>query len=318
MANDETDEYGGELPELPLTPPHELYFGTVRAIGTPSAEVLESLTSSLSRARVLTELLPLSDQLQRSPSLLRVAPEAFKRLQRDGYAGFMNAGNLLRVSTRRGDAVLSETLAAMDEIRIRSRTTACEPNRTSRAVAYAFKTLVHPEEIRTLRRLYRQTFFSIAIFTPEDSRRRYLSEKLSTRTGARTAEAGQLADRLMASEELNTVDPATPLGQLLRVSPGTSKLLANVEKAYQMADLFIDATERNKVPDQISRFVDLLFGSPWITPTDAELGMGFAYQAALQSGNLSRPVGAAITSPAGDLITIGINDIPRSGGGTQA
>jgi cytidine deaminase len=61
--------------------------------------------------------------------------------------------------------------------------------------------------------------------------------------------------------------------------------------------------------------VAILFGHPFVTPTREEFGMFQAKAAALRSADLSRQVGAAITTRSGDVIAVGTNEVPRAGGG---
>jgi deoxycytidylate deaminase len=65
----------------------------------------------------------------------------------------------------------------------------------------------------------------------------------------------------------------------------------------------------------IERYLKLTLGDPIITPTIHEYAMYVAQSAALRSACLSRQVGAAIISPAGDIIATGCNDVPKPGGG---
>jgi deoxycytidylate deaminase len=66
---------------------------------------------------------------------------------------------------------------------------------------------------------------------------------------------------------------------------------------------------------QLARFVDALFGKPTLSPTADEHRMFLAYASAVRSGELSRQVGAALVSAAGDVVALGANDVPRRGGG---
>jgi len=72
---------------------------------------------------------------------------------------------------------------------------------------------------------------------------------------------------------------------------------------------------RKDLRDQIRRFLDLLLGLRIIGPTLDEFGMFQAYANALRSSQLGRQVGAAVLSPAGDLLAVGTNEVPRCGGG---
>jgi cytidine deaminase len=64
----------------------------------------------------------------------------------------------------------------------------------------------------------------------------------------------------------------------------------------------------------MQRFVDLVFGNRFITPNRDEYGMFHAHATALRSSSLSRQV-AAITGPDGEVIAMGMNDVPKAGGG---
>lgn len=78
---------------------------------------------------------------------------------------------------------------------------------------------------------------------------------------------------------------------------------------------FIDATERPPADESIRRFIEVVFGHPFATPTREELGMQHAFSAALRSADLSRQVGAAIMTDDGQLLAVGTNDVPKAGGG---
>lgn len=52
-----------------------------------------------------------------------------------------------------------------------------------------------------------------------------------------------------------------------------------------------------------------------MTPTRAEVGMFHAQAAALRSAALGRQVGAALMTEEGDLLAVGMNDVPKFGGG---
>jgi cytidine deaminase len=65
----------------------------------------------------------------------------------------------------------------------------------------------------------------------------------------------------------------------------------------------------------MSRFVELLFGNPFHTPSKDEQAMFFAFSAALRSASLARQVGAVITREDGSIIAVGTNEVPKAGGG---
>jgi deoxycytidylate deaminase len=65
----------------------------------------------------------------------------------------------------------------------------------------------------------------------------------------------------------------------------------------------------------VDRFVDLLLGDPFQTPTRDEQGMFSAWGARFRSSAGGRQVGAAIVDRYGEVIALGCNDVPKPGGG---
>jgi cytidine deaminase len=88
-----------------------------------------------------------------------------------------------------------------------------------------------------------------------------------------------------------------------------------VTDTFPLADVFVDASHPEKLQANIDRFVEILFGHPFHTPTRMEYGMFHAQGAALRSSDLSRQVGAAITDEDGQIIALGTNEVPKPGGG---
>ena len=80
---------------------------------------------------------------------------------------------------------------------------------------------------------------------------------------------------------------------------------------FQLADVFLQLDDT----EGLKRFLGLVFGNPYETPSRDEYAMFLAFAAALRSADLSRQVGAMIMSPAGDVVAIGTNDVPIAGGG---
>jgi deoxycytidylate deaminase len=81
-----------------------------------------------------------------------------------------------------------------------------------------------------------------------------------------------------------------------------------------MADVFVTLTG-HQYESGLHRFLGLVFGDPYATPTRDEHSMFLAYAASLRSGDLARQVGAAISCSFGDVIALGCNDVPAPGGG---
>ena len=69
------------------------------------------------------------------------------------------------------------------------------------------------------------------------------------------------------------------------------------------------------VESSVRRFVDIMFGHPFHTPTKDERNMFSAKGISLRSADLSRQVGTVITDEDGDIIASGCNDVPKLRGG---
>jgi deoxycytidylate deaminase len=146
--------------------------------------------------------------------------------------------------------------------------------------------------------VYGKGFFLISVYSPREVRVSVLSEKISKSQFGKGHNARAKAEQIVERDEL---EENVDLGQ-------------DVKDAFPMADLFVDSRNKSALDTQITRFLQLLFGNIYLTPTRDEHGMYYARSAALRSADLGRQVGAAILRPAGDLIAVGCNDVPKAGG----
>jgi deoxycytidylate deaminase len=217
---------------------------------------------------------------------------------------FMDAGDAIRDSIPRGDAVVLLGISKVQDIReeynkkssplVETDETPEEPAeppprdlRPLNRRAYIFHSLKHPEEIRTLRRVYGAAFIAISVYSPRDMRRKALSERIArSRREYNSEKFVDRADFLIAKDEKEVGDD---YGQ-------------NVRDTFPESDVFVDASNSDTIPAQIARLVNILFAHPYITPTVDEYGMFHAKAAALRSADLSRQVGAVIMTPDGEII----------------
>lgn len=193
---------------------------------------------------------------------------------------YMTAGDEARKKSERGDILAALAINEMNQARL--------DGGPLPAIAHVLRSLKHPEEVQLLRNVYGEGFYLVGIFSSWSKRLMYFERK-----GIRQIDAQRLINR-DESEEFDW-------GQQTR-------------DAFHLADVFIDA-DKDDVESQISRFLDIIFGKPFLTPTRAEYAMFMACSAALRSGDLARQVGAVISSPDGDIIATGANDVPCFGGG---
>ncbi len=264
----------------------ELFFGLIAPSGTDLTQPIASLKSELQKLRYKVKEVNLSGLIT---SFL--TKNTSTQNEKDRLTNLMRYGTEIREKTSRGDAI---ALLGISEIQ-RLRNLESEDDI---GVAYIIKSLKHSEEINTLRKVYGQGFYSVSVYSPRGSRINELASRIekskSSKHGSRS-EAEALVER-------DESEKGHPLGQ-------------NVKDAFPLADFFLDVRIKKKINDEIKRFIELIFSHPYHTPTKDEYAMYHAKSAALRSADLGRQVGASITTKNCDLISIGCNDVPRSGGG---
>jgi deoxycytidylate deaminase len=193
----------------------------------------------------------------------------------------MDAGNEAR---RRTES--NEILAVMAVNDIAANRKGEEP---LERVAHIIRSLKTPDEVRLLREVYRPGFFLIGIASDDDEQHQYLEQVKGL-----TSKEARIVMKRDQDEEL-------AYGQRTR-------------DTFYLADVFVELTgERYK--RQLDRFLELVFGHPFKTPTREEHAMFLAYASGARSAQFGRQVGAAISTTEGEVIAVGFNEVPRAGGG---
>lgn len=277
----------------PLTGP-ELFFAVTGAVGTDVALVCRVLEETLREVRYLDAKTIRLSNLLRSFAAYQNIPESAADVRTEKL---MNAGDALRDAFQRGDAMALLAVAAIRDERKKITKDAKKP---APRQAYILHQLKNPEEVLTLRRIYGRAFYLISAFSERENRVSRLAERFAT-----THHEFDYDKYRARAEELVKRDEADL----------TKTLGQNVRETFPLADLFVNAMTREAIASGIGRFIDLLFGYSFHTPTPDEFGMFHAQASALRSADLSRQVGAVIAGPRGEIISIGCNDVPRPNGG---
>ncbi len=152
--------------------------------------------------------------------------------------------------------------------------------------AHIIATLKRPEEVDLLRRVYGSGFYLIGIAASDDTRNEFFRER-----GLEPQEQLSLVE-IDAAEKDDS-------GQHTR-------------DTFCLSDVFVSLGPHSA---QIERFLDIIFGNPFETPTQNERSMYLAYASSLSSGDLARQVGAALIDEKGDCLGLGWNEVPKAGGG---
>jgi len=277
------------IDDSPLVPKPcpEVVIGLVGPVGIDLDPIIEVLVRRFEAVEYKARLVRLSAQIEKFFGVDYSDLPEDSRIEK-----LMDAGTKLREKSERGEAV---ALLAIAEIR---RLRKQELNGSTEGNAYILRSLKHPDEVETLRAVYGKGFFLISAYAPRNSRVSAMAEKVTRSQHGNPNHSREKAEAIVERDER---EENKDLGQ-------------DVKDAFPLADLFIDARDKKSFEPEIRRFIELIFGNLFHTPTKDEHGMYHARSAALRSSDLGRQVGAAIAAPSGELLALGCNDVPKAGG----
>jgi deoxycytidylate deaminase len=267
-------------------PDSELVFGIVCPIGIDYQPLLTSLNNYLNQFGYEYHEVKISDYFEELSERLGLQVPELPRANEKEQSSWrkIKLGDLIAERTQQKDVLALVATAAIENSRQRSSDPK-DPLPLSKT-AHAVVSLKRPEEVATLRRVYGTGFFLIGIAANEEERTKYFDER-----GFSSEKRTELVE-IDASENHE-------FGQRTR-------------DTFYLSDVFVSLENHTR---QIERFLDLVFGCPFKTPTFEERSMYLAYAASLSSGDLARQVGAALMDGNGDCLGIGWNDVPKAGGG---
>lgn len=163
---------------------------------------------------------------------------------------------------------------------------------------FIINSLKHPDEIKLLRKIYGSKFIMVSAFSGYQNRVKNLVKSIQ--------KSHKTTDKKPFNEE------ALNLISLDRKKPG-SKIGQNLSSTFHLADFFVSTDE--DAESQLKKFLRLLFGYPYITPTRDEMHMFEAQAIAFRSSDLSRQIGAVIVDRDDFVIARGCNEVPSPKGG---
>lgn len=272
----------------------ELIFGLVGPIGVDLDFVSNTLDDSLKSFGYSLWSIRLTELMRevKSDVDLKTTSSVI-----ESYNSKINYANDLREKYAAKDLLAALAIGAIRKL----RPPKIEDEKSVPRTAFIIRQLKTPEEVRLLRRVYGRQFVLISIYGDPLEREEFLVSKIKIQS------SGTIEDD-QAREEARKL--------IQRDSKEDNEFGQNVSNAFHLGDVFADATDRQAASSAIERFIDALFGSNEITPTHDEYGMYLAKSAALRSADLSRQVGAALFSATGEIVSLGCNEVPKSGGGT--
>jgi deoxycytidylate deaminase len=260
----------------------ELVFGLVYGVGTDSDEVVRVLEEYVKQFSYTPRVFRISQYLRSLDLGIEFDDSSPSNLAR----ALMDAGDEARKRAQ-SDNILAVS-AINDILDNRSK-----DERNERApsfnVVHIVRSLKRPEEVALLRQIYRPGFYLIGIAADDDEQRSSLVEQKGLSDGD--------ALKLIRRDR----DDQKPHGQRTR-------------DTFYLSDVFVELRE-SRYQAQLERFLDLVFGRPFATPTREEHAMFMAYASAARSAQLGRQVGAAITTSEGEVTAVGFNEVPSKRGG---
>jgi deoxycytidylate deaminase len=165
--------------------------------------------------------------------------------------------------------------------------------------AYLVRSLKTPDEVKKLRDVYGNSCFIVATYASRDVQLETLARQIAISHHSAPEGFRAEAAALMLRDES---ERGVETGQ-------------NLRDTFPLADVFLGGGDNETLKSSALRFVEILFGHPFRTPTKQELGMFFAHGAALRSASPGRQVGACIATKDGDTVSIGTNEVPKAHGG---
>jgi len=276
----------------------ELVFGLVGPVGADLHLVGAELTEALRRVNYKAV------KIRVSRLMCELREEPWKSLPEEGPADeslrlYMDAGNRLREAVGRADAL---ALLAIGAIREQRELEPKPPNGRARGVAFILHSLKTPEEVRTLKRIYGPTFFLGSAYAPRQRRVQNLTRRIADSRFSQRA-----GDFIGSAEELIKRDEAE--------AEAGKEYGQNVLETFPLADVIVNTSNQESLRASLIRFVELIFGNAFHTPSKDEQGIDLAFRAALRSASLARQVGAAICREDGSIVSVGTNEVPKPGGG---
>ena len=275
-------------PEVKLSyPESELVFGLVYPVGTDVSGVQLTLENYIRRFAYKPYATRLSDSIDQVLERINIDVPLSNATEAARINSRMTAGNRLCQAAEDEAFIVSAAIANVNRQRANSETQGLQEPLPR--TAHIFLSLKRPGEVNLLKAIYGDGFYLIGVFISENDRLRYLTRDKNI--------PKKEAVRLMRRDE----EEDEPFGQRSR-------------RTFEMADVFVHLRS-DEYKQQLERFLDLVFGAPYNTPSPDEYAMFMAYTASLRSAQLARQVGAAIRSPFGDIVAVGCNDVPAAGGG---
>lgn len=276
----------------------ELIFGLVGPIGVNMDDVQASLTEALKQVGYESKLIHITEVLkglEKTPTDPIVGTVYGKKI---------DTANSFCRTAENGAALAGIAITEIRSFREKqSQTKKLGKSAKTPAIpkqAYIIRQLKREDEIKLLRNLYGEKFLQISVSLEKDARVQNLVTKLSRdHPTMKHHECETEARKLIEVDEHEDGDD---FGQ-------------QVGDIFHLGDFFVHAGDKTKLGAKSLHFIRAFFGDNAKSPNPDEFGAFMAASASLRTVDLSRQVGAAITTKSGDIVSLGSNEVPKAGGG---
>lgn len=164
----------------------------------------------------------------------------------------------------------------------------------------------NPYEAKFFKDRY-SAFYLISINAPSKDRKRYLQDKYKLSVNQIDELDKKESGKLQKDKEKCISDEHKKYHELIT---------ANVKKCIEISDIHIfnprnEPNNHNILKAQLAWYLSLIKHPGLITPTSIERAMQIAYTAKLNSGCISRQVGAVVTDENYSIKSVGWNDVAK-------
>lgn len=291
----------------------ELFFGVVGHVGSGTGSVSKKLKELISQRGYTTEIIKASVAIRdwaKDNGRKDLASYKIGRSEIDKTVSMQTFGDEMRSSSDDYAAVAQGVISLIRKQRAMWNGVNVEDGKAVQADpknprAYIIDSIRHPAEVNLFRLVYGEAFALVGVVCHEDERKTRLLHKYFERKDWHKPESLKKILQLMSRD---SDDKSFKYGQ-------------HVADSFWESDYFVDNTtdderhEEYTLNEDLGRLIDIITHSKIVRPTIAETGMHIAVSSQIRSSCLSRQVGAAIVDQDGNVLAIGSNEVPKSGGG---
>ncbi len=269
---------------------NELVIGIITTAGSEKTVLIEAIRDTLRKFDYVSEVIRVTKDV--IDDLYGPYNESIDEYKRINY--YMDLGNEIREEAESNDILMRGVVSKIYTKRAINQESTKDESKVQRLPsvrkAYIIDSIKHPDEVKFLRNVYKDSFFLIGYTSDYEKRKKYLSDTKNM--------GDEHAGKILERDEHENFDS----GQ-------------HVRDAFQLADYFVTNNSSNEyIVNSIGRFLDIIFGNPFVTPSFEEYAMYIAFATSLRTADLSRQIGAVITKN-NEVLASGTNDCPRFGGG---